>query len=156
MSYPPCGAVGRLRRDEKMLCQQWQALPGSTGPQRSLLAALLLAQFPDLPPTPVMNAHQHHGGHDPWDRCPHCSGWGYTPAFLQSGRSPAPPLLGGLCPQPGEGGGCVENLRRCFPFLGRKPNCSSLEFYKLCTQRKLRLGKKEKKSFAICLESWVG
>lgn len=71
------------------------------------------------------------------------------PPFLQSCGSPAPALLGSLGRQPAGWGGCAENLRRCFPFLGRKPNCSSLEFYKLCTQGRFHLGRKEKKNILL-------
>lgn len=71
-----------------------------------------------------------------------------VPPFLQSCSSPAPALLGSLGRQPAGWGGCAENLRRCFPFLGRKPNCSLPEFYKLCTQR-FHLGRKEKKNILL-------
>lgn len=67
-------------------------------------------------------------------------------------QQPAPALLGslGMCSR---WGGCTENLRRCFSFLGRKPNFSSLELYELCTQKRFRLERKRKKSLAICVMS---
>lgn len=129
-----------------------------------LLAALLSACFPAATP-PI--THQFPPSHTYMNEPPpHPASAAPAPEIatlplgcrtsLPSSRAAAalPPPCWGSAGSQQDGGGCAENLRRCFPFLGRKPNCSLPEFYKLCTQR-FHLGRKEKKYFAICLVSWV-
>ena len=93
----------------------------------------------------------------PRNCCPRCPWAAGPPSLSPELRQPCPRPAGKSWQAASRMGGCAENLRRCFPFLGRKPNCSLLELYKLCTQRRFHLGRKDKKKyFAICLVSWVG
>ena len=150
----PHVVAGRLTRVEMVLCKHWflgLLVPGW------LLAALLSAWFPGRPPSHTnfhpltlvwTNPHPHpctSAASAPEIAAHDAPGLQDLPPFLQNCGSPAPALLGSLGRQPAGWGGCAENLR-CFPFLGRKPNCSLLEFYKLCAQRRFHLGRKKKKN----------